>query len=51
MRSAIRIYLGEVLGIYRYGSVSGRHESYTDAETVDGLSYISLRVYEQVSFL
>ncbi|KAF8181028.1 hypothetical protein K438DRAFT_1976476 [Mycena galopus ATCC 62051] len=48
MRSAIRLYLGEVLGIYRYGSVSGRHESFTDAETVDGLSYVSLRVYEQV---
>ncbi|KAJ7016612.1 hypothetical protein C8F04DRAFT_1280950 [Mycena alexandri] len=47
MRSAVRLYLGEVLGIYRYGSVSGRHESYTDAETVDGLSYLSLRVYEQ----
>ncbi|KAJ7789699.1 hypothetical protein B0H14DRAFT_3573004 [Mycena olivaceomarginata] len=44
MRSAIRLYLGEVLGIYRYGSVSGRHESFTDAETVDGLSYVSLRV-------
>ncbi|KAJ7851130.1 hypothetical protein B0H14DRAFT_3451518 [Mycena olivaceomarginata] len=43
-RSAIRLYLGEVLGIYRYGSVSGRHESFTDAETVDGLSYVSLRV-------
>jgi hypothetical protein len=50
MRSAIRLYLGEVLGIYRYGSVSGRHESFTDAETVDGLSYVSLRVYEQVIF-
>ncbi|KAK7040463.1 hypothetical protein R3P38DRAFT_3348893 [Favolaschia claudopus] len=49
MRSAIRLYLGEVLGIYRYGSVSGKHESYTDAETVDGLSYLSLRVYEQIS--
>ncbi|KAJ7877129.1 hypothetical protein B0H13DRAFT_1893350 [Mycena leptocephala] len=47
MRSAIRLYLGEVLGIYRYGSVSGKHESYTDAETVDGLSYLGLRVYEQ----
>ncbi|KAJ7369179.1 hypothetical protein DFH08DRAFT_929073 [Mycena albidolilacea] len=46
MRSAIRLYLGEVLGIYRYGSVLGRHESFTDAETVDGLSYVSLRVYE-----
>ncbi|KAF8145749.1 hypothetical protein K438DRAFT_1781663 [Mycena galopus ATCC 62051] len=30
-----------VLGIYRYGSVSGRHESFTDAETVDGLSYVA----------
>ncbi|KAJ7804636.1 hypothetical protein B0H14DRAFT_3774068 [Mycena olivaceomarginata] len=35
------LYLGEVLGIYRYGSVSGRHESFTDAETVDGLSYVA----------
>ncbi|KAJ7446055.1 hypothetical protein FB451DRAFT_1567900 [Mycena latifolia] len=49
MRSAIRLYLGEVLGIYRYGSVSGKHESFTDAETVDGLSYLSLRVYEQLA--
>ncbi|KAJ7629621.1 hypothetical protein B0H17DRAFT_1218096 [Mycena rosella] len=48
MRSAIRLYLGEVLGIYRYGSVSGKHESYTDTETVDGLSYLSLRMYEQI---
>ncbi|KAJ7084923.1 hypothetical protein C8R44DRAFT_894034 [Mycena epipterygia] len=48
MRTAIRLYLGEVLGIYRYGSVSGKHESYTDAETVDGLSYLSLRVYDQL---
>ncbi|KAJ7207048.1 hypothetical protein GGX14DRAFT_396482 [Mycena pura] len=40
---------GEVLGIYRYGSVSGKHESFTDAETVDGLSYLSLRVYEQLA--
>ncbi|KAJ7703751.1 hypothetical protein B0H16DRAFT_1482860 [Mycena metata] len=43
MRSAVRLYLGEVLGIYRYGSVSGKHESYTDAETVDDLSYLCLR--------
>ncbi|KAJ7896028.1 hypothetical protein B0H14DRAFT_2558467 [Mycena olivaceomarginata] len=45
MCSALRPYLGEVLGIYRYGSVSGKHESYKYAETVDG--YLSLRVYEQ----
>ncbi|KAJ6479640.1 hypothetical protein C8R45DRAFT_933449 [Mycena sanguinolenta] len=25
----------------KYGSVSGRHESFTDAETVDGLSYVA----------
>ncbi|KAJ7719366.1 hypothetical protein B0H14DRAFT_3900927 [Mycena olivaceomarginata] len=50
MRSAVRIYLGLVRGIYRYGSVSGKHESFTDAETVDGLSYLSLEVYEQCSF-
>jgi hypothetical protein len=49
MRSARRLYLGKVLGIYRYGSVSGKHESFTDAETVQGLSYLSLEVYEQVS--
>lgn len=48
MRSAIRMYLGKVKGIYRYGAVSGRHESFTDAETVDGLSYLTLEVYEQV---
>ncbi|KAJ7872018.1 hypothetical protein B0H14DRAFT_3860527 [Mycena olivaceomarginata] len=48
MRSAVRLYLGEVVGIYRYGSVSGRHESFVTAETVDGLSYLSLRVYEQL---
>ncbi|KAJ6482308.1 hypothetical protein C8R47DRAFT_1073598 [Mycena vitilis] len=45
---ARRLYLGKVLGIYRYGSVSGNHESYTEAETVKDLSYISLEVYEQV---
>ncbi|KAJ7705803.1 hypothetical protein B0H14DRAFT_2647224 [Mycena olivaceomarginata] len=33
--------------IYRYGSVSGKHESFHEAETVDGLSYLSLEVYEQ----
>ncbi|KAJ6617851.1 hypothetical protein B0H10DRAFT_1948034 [Mycena sp. CBHHK59/15] len=48
MRSAKRIYLGQVKGIYRYGSVSGKHESFTDAETVEGLSYLSLKVYEQM---
>ncbi|KAJ7835726.1 hypothetical protein B0H14DRAFT_2590072 [Mycena olivaceomarginata] len=51
MRSALRIYLGLVRGIYRYGSVSGKHDSFTDAETVDGLSYLSLDVYEQTQFL
>ncbi|KAJ7850529.1 hypothetical protein B0H14DRAFT_2581964 [Mycena olivaceomarginata] len=48
MRSALRIYLGKILGIYRYGSVSGKYESFTDAETVEGLSYLSLEVYEQL---
>ncbi|KAJ7252832.1 hypothetical protein C8J57DRAFT_1349502 [Mycena rebaudengoi] len=48
MRSGLRIYLGKVKGIYRYGSVSGKHDSFTDAETVDGLSYLSLEVYEQL---
>ncbi|KAK6971680.1 hypothetical protein R3P38DRAFT_2670220 [Favolaschia claudopus] len=48
MRSRLRVYLGKVKGIYRYGSVSGKHESFTDAETVDGLSYLSLEVYEQL---
>jgi hypothetical protein len=48
MRSAVRLYLGQVVGIYRYGSVSGKHESFVTAETLDGLSYLSLRVYEQV---
>ncbi|KAK7014640.1 hypothetical protein R3P38DRAFT_3573396 [Favolaschia claudopus] len=48
MRTHQRIYLGKVKGIYRYGAVSGKHESFTDAETVDGLSYLSLEVYEQV---
>jgi hypothetical protein len=42
------MYLGKVKGIYRYGSVSGKHESFHEAETVDGLSYLSLEVYEQV---
>ncbi|KAJ6612218.1 hypothetical protein B0H10DRAFT_2053422 [Mycena sp. CBHHK59/15] len=51
MRSAKRIYLGQVKGIYRYGSVSGKHESFTDAETVEGLSYLSLKVYEQVRIM
>ncbi|KAJ7215807.1 hypothetical protein GGX14DRAFT_606725 [Mycena pura] len=49
MRTARRLYLGKVLGIYRYGSVSGKHESFTDAETVQGLSYLSLEVYEQTN--
>lgn len=49
MRSALRMYLGLVRGIYRYGSVSGKHDSFTDAETVDGLSYLSLEVYEQLA--
>ncbi|KAJ7278625.1 hypothetical protein C8J57DRAFT_1304243 [Mycena rebaudengoi] len=48
MRSGLRIYLGKVKGIYRYGSVSGKHDSFTDVETVDGLSYLSLEVYEQL---
>ncbi|KAJ7673253.1 hypothetical protein DFH06DRAFT_1292967 [Mycena polygramma] len=48
MRTGRRLYLGKVLGIYRYGSVSGNHESYTEAETVKDLSYISLEVYEQM---
>ncbi|KAJ7157482.1 hypothetical protein C8R46DRAFT_1040467 [Mycena filopes] len=48
MRNRDRLYLGVVLGIYKYGSVSGKHESFTDAETVVGLSYLSLKVYEQV---
>ncbi|KAJ6595405.1 hypothetical protein B0H10DRAFT_2089960 [Mycena sp. CBHHK59/15] len=47
MRSAKRIYLGQVKGIYRYGSVSGKHESFT----VEGLSYLSLKVYEQVRIM
>ncbi|KAJ7718562.1 hypothetical protein DFH07DRAFT_784894 [Mycena maculata] len=47
MRTAVRLYLGEVLGIYRYGSVSGKHESFTNTETVDGLSYLGLKVYAQ----
>ncbi|KAJ6628294.1 hypothetical protein B0H10DRAFT_2209579 [Mycena sp. CBHHK59/15] len=47
MRTARRMYLGEVLGIYRFGSLSGKHDSFTDAETVEGLSYLSLRAYEQ----
>jgi hypothetical protein len=42
------MYLGKVKGIYRYSAVSGRHESFTDAETVDGLSYLTLEGYEQV---
>ncbi|KAJ7809826.1 hypothetical protein B0H13DRAFT_1927727, partial [Mycena leptocephala] len=37
-----------VKGNYRYGSVSGKHERFHEAETVDGLSYFSLEVYEQV---
>jgi hypothetical protein len=49
MRSAIQWYLGEVIGIYRYGSTSGKHESYTEAETLDNLSYLSLRVFKQVN--
>ncbi|KAJ6556930.1 hypothetical protein B0H10DRAFT_2241049 [Mycena sp. CBHHK59/15] len=48
MRSAKHIYLGQVKGIYQYGSISGKHESFTDAETVEGLSYLSLKVYEQM---
>jgi hypothetical protein len=48
MRSAVRMYLGKVKGNYRYGSVSGKHERFHEAETVDGLSYFSLEVYEQV---
>lgn len=42
------MYLGKVKGNYRYGSVSGKHERFHEAETVDGLSYFSLEVYEQV---
>ncbi|KAJ7767981.1 hypothetical protein DFH07DRAFT_769491 [Mycena maculata] len=48
MWTAVRLYLGEVHGIYRYDSVSGKHESFTDAETVDGLNYLSLKVYAQI---
>ncbi|KAJ7740419.1 hypothetical protein DFH07DRAFT_778354 [Mycena maculata] len=47
MWTAVRLYLSGVHGIYRYGSVSGKHESFTDAETVDGLNYLSLKVYAQ----
>ncbi|KAJ7242452.1 hypothetical protein C8J57DRAFT_1367540, partial [Mycena rebaudengoi] len=52
MRSGLRIYLGKVRAEAEtqecYGSVSGNHDSFTDAETVDGLSYLSLEVYEQL---
>ncbi|KAJ6504802.1 hypothetical protein C8R47DRAFT_1210058 [Mycena vitilis] len=51
MHSGRRPYLGEVLGIYKYGSISGNHESFTDAETAEGLSYLSLRVYEQLDLV
>ncbi|KAJ7846258.1 hypothetical protein B0H14DRAFT_2584319 [Mycena olivaceomarginata] len=33
---------------YRYGSVSWRHDSFHGAETVEGPSYLSLEIYEQV---
>ncbi|KAF8598057.1 hypothetical protein BDV93DRAFT_512867 [Ceratobasidium sp. AG-I] len=47
MRNAQRWYLGSVLGIYKRGSASGRHESYTNATLLQGLSYLSLKVYLQ----
>ncbi|KAJ7776394.1 hypothetical protein B0H16DRAFT_1712763 [Mycena metata] len=46
MRTARRLYLGKVLGIYRYGSVSGKHESFTDAETTG----IGRNLFQHVSF-
>ncbi|CAK5262410.1 unnamed protein product [Mycena citricolor] len=48
MRSPDGVYLGEVLAIYRYGSVSGKHESFPEAETTQGLSYLSLKVYNPI---
>ncbi|KAI0739984.1 hypothetical protein C8Q80DRAFT_1111610, partial [Daedaleopsis nitida] len=38
-----RTYLGEVLDIYK--KTGGRHGSLTEATTIAGLSYLSLRVY------
>ncbi|CAE6533142.1 unnamed protein product [Rhizoctonia solani] len=44
-------YLGEVLGIYCAGATSGRHDSFTDATTAKGLSYLSLKVFVQANKL
>lgn len=50
MCSELQWYLGEVLGIYQYGSTSGKHDSFTKAETLDNVSYLSLKVFQHVSF-
>ena len=44
MRSAKRTYIGKILDIYKKGS-SSCHGSVDMAESIAGLSYLSLEVY------
>ncbi|KAH9947488.1 hypothetical protein B0H21DRAFT_676451, partial [Amylocystis lapponica] len=43
MRNASRMYIGELLDLYK--KTSGRHGSVKSAVSCSGLSYLSLRVY------
>lgn len=43
-RTDKRMYIGLVLDIYKKGS-SGRHGSIETADSISGLSYLSLEVY------
>ncbi|KAF8598388.1 hypothetical protein BDV93DRAFT_594146 [Ceratobasidium sp. AG-I] len=51
MFSSERWYLGEILGIYSRGATSSRHDSYTDAASTKGLTYLSLKVFVQAGTL
>ncbi|KAF8597965.1 hypothetical protein BDV93DRAFT_561745 [Ceratobasidium sp. AG-I] len=51
MLSSERWYLGEILGIYSRGAASSRHDSYTDASSTKGLTYLSLKVFIQAGTL
>jgi hypothetical protein len=44
MQTKKRFYIGEVLDIYNRGANS-RHGSIDKADSIQGLSYLSLRVY------
>lgn len=44
VRTTQRIYVGEVLDIYRKGN-SGRYDSIKTTSSLGGVKYLSLRVY------